>query len=130
MTNFMDKISDYEFEIKVTDIVLSLGIPANIKGFTYIREALLVCIVEPDKVTYVTKCLYPELASKFKTTPSRVERAIRHAIERSWSIKDGTRMGEYFYLGDRKRPTNSEFLAVMSEKIRMELRLKQSEEAL
>lgn len=110
-----------EIEMITTNVLLKLGIPANIRGYSYIREALVCCIVSPKKTVFITKDLYPEIAVKFKTTPQRVERAIRHAIEKCWTLRDSTVLEDYFYLSDRKRPTNSEFIAVIADKIRFRI---------
>ena len=106
----------------VTEIIHDVGVPAHIKGYQYLREAIIMSVLDMDMLNSVTKVLYPEVAKKFKTTPSRVERAIRHAIEVAWSRGKVDTIEELFgytvSIGKGK-PTNSEFIALITDKIRM-----------
>ncbi len=109
-------------ESQITEILHTLGIPAHIKGFAYLRCAIGMVIVDPDMINYVTKSLYPSVAKQFGTATSRVERAIRHAIEVAWDRGDVETLNRYFgYTISRQRgkPTNSEFIAMISDKLRL-----------
>lgn len=110
-------------EISVTKLLHGLGVPSHIKGYQYIREGVMLMYEKPDIVGAITKELYPEIARKFDTTVSRVERAIRHAIEVSWNRGDIDLMEEIFGHSvdyDRAKPTNSEFIVTVSDKLRLE----------
>lgn len=110
-------------ELSVTKLLHGLGVPSHIKGYQYIREGVLLMYDNPDIVGAITKELYPEIASKYDTTVSRVERAIRHAIEVSWNRGDLELMEEIFGHSvdyDRAKPTNSEFIVTVSDKLRLE----------
>ena len=110
-------------EISVTKLLHDLGVPSHIKGYQYIREGVLLMYEKPDIVGAITKELYPVIASKYDTTVSRVERAIRHAIEVSWNRGDIDLMEEIFGHSvdyDRAKPTNSEFIVTVSDKLRLE----------
>lgn len=110
-------------EISVTKLLHGLGVPSHIKGYQYIREGVLLMYDNPEIVGAITKELYPEIASRFDTTVSRVERAIRHAIEVSWNRGDIDLMEEIFGHSvdyDRAKPTNSEFIVTVSDKLRLE----------
>ena len=110
-------------EISVTKLLHDLGVPSHIKGYQYIREGVLLMYEKPDIVGAITKELYPEIACKYDTTVSRVERAIRHAIEVSWNRGDIDLMEEIFGHSvdyDRAKPTNSEFIVTVSDKLRLE----------
>ena len=106
----------------VTEIIHDVGVPAHIKGYQYLRDAIVMSVLDMDMLNSVTKVLYPEVAKKYKTTPSRVERAIRHAIEVAWSRGKVDTIEELFgytvSIGKGK-PTNSEFIALITDKIRM-----------
>lgn len=109
--------------VSITKILHELGIPSHIKGYQYIREAISILFDRPEVVGGITKELYPELASKFHTTVSRVERAIRHAIEVSWNRGDWDLMEEIFGHSvdiDKTKPTNSEFIVTIADKLRLE----------
>lgn len=111
-----------DLEIIVTDVILLLGIPAHVKGYQYIRCAIINCIETPNMLNSVTKVLYPTVADEFQTSPSRVERAIRHAIEIAWDRGDIETLNSYFGYtvnNQRGKPTNSEFIAMISDKIRL-----------
>lgn len=110
-------------EISVTKLLHGLGVPSHIKGYQYIREGVILMYEKPDIVGAITKELYPEIANRFDTTVSRVERAIRHAIEVSWNRGDIDLMEEIFGHSvdyDRAKPTNSEFIVTVSDKLRLE----------
>ncbi len=110
-------------EISVTKLLHDLGVPSHIKGYQYIREGVILMYEKPDIVGAITKELYPEIANRFDTTVSRVERAIRHAIEVSWNRGDIDLMEEIFGHSvdyDRAKPTNSEFIVTVSDKLRLE----------
>ena len=112
-------------EIMVTDVIQKLGIPAQIKGYHYLRTAVLSAIENSQLMECVTKQLYPCVAKKYDTTSSRVERAIRHAIEIAWDRGNAEIINNFFgYTIDtyRSRPTNSEFIALITDKIRLRLK--------
>ena len=108
---------------KITNIFISLGIPAHIKGFHFLRDAVKLCIETPEIINIITKKLYPEIATKNNTTPSKVERAIRHAIEVAWNrgkIENiNTLFGVKVYSNNEK-PTNGEFIALVADKMLIE----------
>lgn len=110
-------------ESKISKMLHSLGIPSHIKGYQYIRESILLIYNNPYIIGGITKELYPEVAERYKTTSSRVERAIRHAIEVSWNRGDYEYMEELFGHSvdyDRAKPTNSEFIATVADKLRLD----------
>jgi two-component system response regulator (stage 0 sporulation protein A) len=112
-------------QISVTKLLHELGVPSHIKGYQYIREAIIILYEHPEMIGGITKELYPDIASKFDTTVSRVERAIRHAIEVSWNRGDWKLMEEIFGHSvdiDKAKPTNSEFVVTISDKLRLEFR--------
>lgn len=111
-----------DLEVAVTDVILLIGIPAHVKGYQYIRCAILNCIENPNMLNSVTKVLYPTVAKEFNTSSSRVERAIRHAIEIAWDRGDVETINNYFghtVSSHRGKPTNSEFIAMLSDKLRL-----------
>lgn len=110
-------------QMSITKILHELGIPSHIKGYQYIREGVGIIFEKPETIGGITKELYPELASKFDTTVSRVERAIRHAIEVSWNRGDWNLMEEIFGNSvdiDKAKPTNSEFMVTIADKLRLD----------
>lgn len=110
--------SDADLEAAVTDIIHEIGVPAHIKGYQYLREAIILTINDMDIINAVTKVLYPEVAKKFSTTPSRVERAIRHAIEVAWDRGDIEVLQKFFgytVSNIKGKPTNSEFIAMIAD---------------
>ena len=112
-------------ELKVTDILHQIGVPAHIKGYQFLRDAILLTMNEPEYINAVTKRLYPEIAKKNGTTASRVERAIRHAIEVAWDRGDVDTLNSYFGYtihNLRGKPTNSEFIAMIADKMRLDKR--------
>ena len=119
-------ISDSELELMVTEIIHQIGVPAHIKGYHYLREAILLSIKNSEIINSVTKLLYPTVAKNHSTTSSRVERAIRHAIEVAWDRGDIDVLNSYFgytIQNDRGKPTNSEFIAMISDKLRLKLKI-------
>lgn len=113
-------------ELMVTEMIHQIGVPAHIKGYHYLREAILLSVEDPEVMNAVTKVLYPTVAKKFGTTPSRVERAIRHAIEVAWDRGDVDTLNSYFGYtihNSRGKPTNSEFIAMLSDKLRLTLKV-------
>ena len=113
-------------QISITKILHELGIPSHIKGYQYIREGIEIIYERPETIGGITKELYPELANKFDTTVSRVERAIRHAIEVSWNRGDWDLMEEIFGHSvdiDKAKPTNSEFIVTIADKLRLDNRI-------
>ncbi len=113
-------------EMRVTEIIHQIGVPAHIKGYQYLRDAILMAIEDDDIINAVTKRLYPAVAKKHATTSSRVERAIRHAIEVAWDRGDVDVLNSYFgytiHTG-RGKPTNSEFIAMIADKFRLQLKI-------
>ena len=118
---------EQNLEATVTDIIHEIGVPAHIKGYQYLREAIMITINDMDVINAVTKVLYPEVAKKFSTTPSRVERAIRHAIEVAWDRGDIETLQKYFgytVSNIKGKPTNSEFIAMIADCISLEQKRK------
>ncbi len=114
----------YSVETVISDIMREIGVPAHIKGYEYLRESIKLVIGKPDLIHAVTKELYPTIAKNNMTTPSRVERAIRHAIEVAWDRGDVDVLSSYFgytILNSRGKPTNSEFIAMISDKLRLKM---------
>ena len=117
---------DRELEITITDILHQIGVPAHIKGYHYLRDSIIMSVKRPEIINAVTKELYPSVAQKHDTTPSRVERAIRHAIEVAWDRGDVDVLNSYFGYtihNSRGKPTNSEFIAMISDRLRLRKRL-------
>lgn len=109
-------------EQEVTKIIYDIGVPAHIKGYQYLRGAIMMVTQDINYLGAVTKELYPNLARQYNTTPSRVERAIRHAIELAWDRGDAKRLNRFFGFannGEKGKPTNSEFIAIIADKLRM-----------
>ncbi|MBQ9200452.1 MAG: sporulation transcription factor Spo0A [Lachnospiraceae bacterium] len=122
-----DIYSGNSIENDVTAIIRELGIPAHIKGYQYIREGIIMAINDMNMLNYITKLLYPNIAKKYKTTSSSVERAIRHAIEVAWSrgqIDVIEKMFGYTVSAGKGKPTNSEFIALIADKLRIEYKLR------
>lgn len=120
-----DKEDDEHLEVLVTNIIHAVGVPAHIKGYQYLREAIMLVVNDIEVINQITKCLYPQLAKKFSTTPSRVERAIRHAIEVAWGRGEPAAMESIFgytVSAAKGKPTNSEFIAMIADKLRLELK--------
>ncbi|MBQ5565720.1 MAG: sporulation transcription factor Spo0A [Clostridia bacterium] len=116
--------SSASMEVKVTRILHQIGVPAHIKGYHYLRDSIIMCVDTPEIINAVTKRLYPAVAKNYDTTSSRVERAIRHAIEVAWDRGDVDILNSYFGYTintGRGKPTNSEFIAMISDKLRLQI---------
>lgn len=114
---------DYNLETDITDMIHEIGVPAHIKGYQYLREAIMMSVQDIEMLNSITKILYPTIAKKFQTTPSRVERAIRHAIEVAWSrgrMETLDALFGYTINTGKGKPTNSEFIALIADKIRLQ----------
>ena len=114
-----------ELEIVISDIMRQIGVPAHIKGYQYLREAIMMVVNNIDIINQITKQLYPDIAVKYHTTPSRVERAIRHAIEVAWARGQAETVENIFgytISAAKGKPTNSEFIAMIADKLRLELK--------
>lgn len=112
-----------ELKAEVTEIIHEIGVPAHIKGYQYLREAIMIAVDDMDVINAVTKVLYPEVAKRFSTTPSRVERAIRHAIEVAWDRGDLETLQKFFgytVSNTKGKPTNSEFIAMIADRLVLE----------
>lgn len=121
--------STKSMEAKITNIIHEIGVPAHIKGYLYLREAISMVINNIELLSAVTKELYPNIAVKYNTTPSRVERAIRHAIEVAWSrgkVDTINNIFGYTIHTDKGKPTNSEFIAMVADKLRLEMEMSES----
>ena len=119
------EISDNDIEVVISDIMRQIGVPAHIKGYQYLRTAIKLSVEDSDMLGSVTKLLYPTVAKIFNTTSSRVERAIRHAIEVAWDRGDVDVLSSYFgytIQSQRGKPTNSEFIARISDKLKLSLK--------
>jgi len=119
------KSRELNLEAKITGILHEIGVPAHIRGYHYMREAIMMAVEDLDILNYVTKELYPTIAKKCNTTPSRVERAIRHAIEVAWSrgkVEVIDSMFGYTINNHKGKPTNSEFIALIADRMRLELK--------
>ena len=115
-----------DIETQVTKIIHQIGVPAHIKGYQYLRTAILLTVKDSDIINSVTKILYPSVAKKYQTTTSRVERAIRHAIEVAWDRGDVDTLNSYFgytIQNNRGKPTNSEFIAMIADNLRLKYKL-------
>ena len=115
-----------DIETQVTKIIHQIGVPAHIKGYQYLRTAILLTVNDSDIINSVTKVLYPSVAKKYQTTTSRVERAIRHAIEVAWDRGDVDTLNSYFgytVQNSRGKPTNSEFIAMIADNLRLKYKL-------
>ncbi len=123
----LDAPVEVDLEALVTNMIHEIGVPAHIKGYQYLREAIIMSVKDTSVLSSITKILYPTIAKSFGTTPSRVERAIRHAIEVAWSRgKMETLDGLFGYTINtgKGKPTNSEFIALIADKIRLQNRQK------
>ena len=112
-------------ELTVTEILHQIGVPAHIKGYQYLREAIMIAVQDMDVINAITKVLYPQVAKTFATTPSRVERAIRHAIEVAWDRGDLETLQRFFgytVSNTKGKPTNSEFIALIADKLQLQLK--------
>ena len=121
----IDKKSEDGLEALVTNIIHEVGVPAHIKGYQYLREAIMMVVNDIDIINQITKQLYPDIAKKYHTTPSRVERAIRHAIEVAWGRGEPAVVENIFgytVSASKGKPTNSEFIAMIADKLRLEIK--------
>lgn len=121
-----DAVHD-DMETQVTRVIHQIGVPAHIKGYQYLRTAILMTISDSNIINSVTKILYPSVAKKYQTTTSRVERAIRHAIEVAWDRGDVDTLNAYFgytIQNSRGKPTNSEFIAMIADNLRLKYKIK------
>ncbi|MFR8104717.1 MAG: sporulation transcription factor Spo0A [Clostridia bacterium] len=117
--------NEKNLEALVTNMIHEVGVPAHIKGYQYLREAIMMVVNDIDVINQITKQLYPEIAQKYHTTPSRVERAIRHAIEVAWGRGQSDAVENIFgytVSAAKGKPTNSEFIAMIADKLRLELK--------
>ena len=119
------KKDENNLEALVTNVIHEVGVPAHIKGYQYLREAIMMVVSDIDIINQITKQLYPQIADKYHTTPSRVERAIRHAIEVAWGRGEQSTVESIFgytVSASKGKPTNSEFIAMIADKLRLELK--------
>lgn len=129
--SFRSAFGTKSIQARVTEVIHEIGVPAHIKGYQYLREAIICAIEDMEVINAITKVLYPKVAKAFGTTPSRVERAIRHAIEVAWDRGDIETLQKYFgytVSNSKGKPTNSEFIALISD--RLLLQIKSEERAL
>ena len=122
-------VQEPALEGRVTAIIHEIGVPAHIKGYQYLREAIMIAVNDMDVINAVTKVLYPSVAKAFNTTPSRVERAIRHAIEVAWDRGDLETLQHYFGYtvnSAKGKPTNSEFIALIADRLQLQMKRKQA----
>ncbi|OGO78797.1 MAG: sporulation transcription factor Spo0A, partial [Clostridiales bacterium GWB2_37_7] len=118
--------TSHELESAITNIIHEIGVPAHIKGYIYLREAITMVVNNLELLSAVTKELYPSISRKFNTTPSRVERAIRHAIEVAWSrgrVDVINQLFGYTIHNVKGKPTNSEFIAMIADKLRIQMKI-------
>lgn len=116
---------EHDLEKDVTEMIHEIGVPAHIKGYQYLREAIMMAVEDVEMLNSITKVLYPTIAKRFQTTPSRVERAIRHAIEVAWSrgrMETLDSLFGYTINTGKGKPTNSEFIALIADKLRLSYR--------
>ncbi len=121
----LSETGERDLEKDVTDMIHEIGVPAHIKGYQYLREAIMMSVEDVEMLGSITKILYPTIAKKYQTTPSRVERAIRHAIEVAWSrgrMETLDALFGYTINTGKGKPTNSEFIALIADKIRLQYR--------
>ena len=121
----INTVKDCELERYITEIMLDIGVPAHLRGYHYLRDAILLSGRDMEVVSSVTKLLYPTIAKRFKTTDQKVERAIRNAIEVSWTrgnTETFEKMFGYSASSGRTRPTNSEYIARIADKVRLDIK--------
>ena len=119
------KRPEVNLDAMVTSVIHEIGVPAHIKGYQYLREAIKLAVDDMDVINAITKVLYPQVAKTFQTTPSRVERAIRHAIEVAWDRGDLEVLQSFFgytVSNSKGKPTNSEFIALIADRLQLQLR--------
>ncbi|MDP4108537.1 MAG: sporulation transcription factor Spo0A [Bacillota bacterium] len=117
--------SEVDIELRVTNVIHEIGVPAHIKGYQYLRDAIIMTVNDMDVINAITKVLYPSVAKKYQTTSSRVERAIRHAIEVAWDRGDIETLQNFFgytVSNTKGKPTNSEFISMIADRIRLQLK--------
>ena len=117
--------SEHDLELMITEIIHQIGVPAHIKGYHYLRDGIILSVNDPEYINSITKLLYPTIAKMHQTTSSRVERAIRHAIEVAWDRGDINVLDSYFGYtinNGRGKPTNSEFIAMIADKLRLRMK--------
>lgn len=127
VTPAADENEAQALEREVTSVIHEVGVPAHIKGYQYVREAIVIAVQDMDVINAVTKVLYPEVARRYATTPSRVERAVRHAIEVAWERGDLDTLQRYFGYtvnSSKGKPTNSEFIAMIADRIRLQRKVR------
>ena len=120
-------VNERNLEADITGMIHDIGIPAHIKGYQYLRDSIMLSVKDRDVINSITKILYPTIAKMYQTTSSRVERAIRHAIEVAWNRGNTETLNDLFgyTISNRKgKPTNSEFIALIADKIRLEYNIK------
>ncbi len=125
----MDLFYDAKLALDVTDVIHEIGVPAHLKGYQYIRDAIIMAVEDTEILHSMTKELYPAVASMHQTTPSRVERAIRHAIEVAWSrgkVETIDALFGYTVNTGKGKPTNSEFIALIADRILLEYRIREN----
>lgn len=125
VAEIVKRTEEKDLEQDVTDMIHEIGVPAHIKGYQYLREAIMMSVEDTTMLNSITKILYPTIAKKFSTTPSRVERAIRHAIEVAWSrgrMETLDALFGYTVNTGKGKPTNSEFIALIADRIRLKYR--------
>lgn len=121
-----EEYGERNLEADVTEIIHEIGVPAHIKGYQYLRDAIVMSVNDMDMLNSITKILYPTIAKKYQTTSSRVERAIRHAIEVAWSRGKMDTIDEMFGYtihNGKGKPTNSEFIALITDRIRLQYKM-------
>ena len=119
-----DAQARHDLEVRVTQIFHEIGVPAHIKGYQYLRESIIMAVHDMDTINSITKVLYPAVAKTYQTTPSRVERAIRHAIEVAWDRGDVEVLNSFFgytVSNSKGKPTNGEFISMIADKIRLDM---------
>lgn len=124
-SNSVSVFNQSDIEVIISNTMRDIGVPAHIKGYQYLRSSIILCIKDDEMLGSVTKLLYPTVAKMYDTTPSRVERAIRHAIEVAWDRGDVDVLSSYFgytIQSERGKPTNSEFIAMISDKLKLDMK--------
>ena len=119
------QLNKHESINAINSVINIIGVPAHIKGYQYLREAIIIAVNDMDVINAITKVLYPQVAKTFQTTPSRVERAIRHAIEVAWDRGDLDTLQRFFRYtvsNTKGKPTNSEFIALIADKLQLQLK--------
>ncbi len=130
LMEFPQKPAEVNVESMVTSIIHEIGVPAHIKGYQYLREAIMIAVNDMEVINAITKVLYPQVAKTFATTPSRVERAIRHAIEVAWDRGDLETLQKFFgytVSNTKGKPTNSEFIALIADKLQLQIKNRNSQ---